>query len=129
MKPDPNQFHEAVRNKISETGQKSVAYGAVRNLFEQANSLYKKLDFLTASNIAHFKDTGKYLTERQEKDAIALTALYARDLKTQFIHELVQQDTTISDQERLVLEMALDIYKATCEANYSALGNPRWIDD
>ena len=128
MKPDTNQFYEAVKDKVSEAGQQSVAYRAVSNLFQQAQSLYKTLDFVTASNIAHFTDSGKYLTHRQENDAIALTAMYVGALRTQLIHDLVKQDTTINDQERMVLEMALDLYKATCEANYGALGNPRWIE-
>jgi hypothetical protein len=129
MKPHTNQFYEAVKGKVSEYGQGSVAYKAVRNLFEQAQALYRMLDSVTASNIARFVDSGKYLTQRQEADAIALTALYAMNLKTQFVHELVKQDEKLTDQERQVLEMVLDLYKATCEANYGALGNPRWIDD
>lgn len=129
MKPDTNQFHEAVKDKISDSGRQSLAHKAVLNLFGQAQSLYKTLDFVTSQNLAHFKSANKYLSQRQENDAISLTAIYAGNLRTQFIHDLVKQDTTINDQERLVLEMTLDLYKATCEANYGALGNPRWIDD
>ncbi|MGP1384021.1 MAG: hypothetical protein ACTS2F_10715 [Thainema sp.] len=129
MKPNVSQFHEAVRDKISESGQQSIAYKAVLNLFEQAQSLYRSLDGVTSPNIAHLKDANKYLTQRQETDAIALTALYVRSLGTIFAHNAVKQDTTLSDQDRLVLEMAISLYRSTCDANYSTLGNPRWIDE
>jgi hypothetical protein len=129
MKPDVNQFYGAVNGKLTEVGQQSIAYKAVRNLFEQAQSIYRNLDSVTSANLSHFRTTGKYLTQRQEADAISLAAMYAGNLRTHFIHELVKQDSTINYQDRMVLEMALDLYKATCEANYGALGNPRWIDD
>lgn len=129
MRPHTNQFFEAVKDKISAEGKQSVAYQAVYNLFVQSQSLYKTLDFVTDKQIAHFKDTGKYLTHRQENDAIALTAMYAMNLRTEVIDRLVKEDTSISDSERLILQMTLEIYKTTCEANYGALGNPRWIDD
>lgn len=128
MKPDTHQFYEAVKGKISESSQQSLAYQAVKNLFEQAQSLYRNLDFVTSSNITHFKDADQYLTQRQENDAISLTAMHVRELRKPFLYEVVKQDKTIDDQERMVLEMVLDIYKATCEANYAALGNPRWIE-
>jgi hypothetical protein len=129
MKPHTNQFYAAVKDKISTEGQKSLAYKAVHGLFVQAQSLYQKLDFVTSENISHFKTSGKYLTQRQEHDAVALTAMYVSDLRTNLVHDLVKEDTTITESERQILEMALEIYKATSEANYSALGNPRWIDD
>lgn len=129
MKPNTNQFHEAVKDKISSEGQKSVAYQVVYNLFVQAQSLYKTLDFVTSEQISLFKKTEKYLTHRQENDAIALTAMYAGNLRTEFIDRLVKEDASISDLERLTLQMTLEIYKTTCDANYGALGNPRWIDD
>ena len=83
MRPNTNQFHEAVKDKISSEGQKSVAYQAVHSLFVQAQSLYRTLDFVTNEQI--FTKTGKYLTYRQENDAIALTAMYAGNLRTEFI--------------------------------------------
>lgn len=55
--------------------------------------------------------------------------MYVGSLRTQLIHDLVKEDSTVTDAERQVLEMALELYKATCEANYGSLGNPRWIDD
>ncbi|MBD1875788.1 hypothetical protein H6F75_20090 [Nodosilinea sp. FACHB-131] len=129
MKPNTNQFYEAVKDKISPEGQKSVAYQAVQNLFVQAQSLYRILDFVTSEQIAHFKKAEKYLTHRQENDAITLTVMYARELRTDIIDKLVKEDTSISDLERLTLQMILEIYKTTCDANYGVLGNPRWIDD
>ncbi len=127
MRPDANQFNEAVKDKISSEGQKGVAYQAVRSLFVQAEALYRTLDFVTNEQI--FTKAGKYLTHRQENDAIALTAMYAGNLRTELIDRLVKEDASISDSERLILQMTLEIYKTTCDANYGALGNPRWIDD
>lgn len=129
MKPDPNQFLGLVKGKLSEAAQQSVAYRVVYNLFDQARALYRNLDFVTSENISHLKAAGKTLTQRQKADAIALTSLQVGSLRTSAIHQLVQQDTTLSDSDRLVLEMALELYKSTCEANYAALGNPRWIDE
>lgn len=129
MKPDLIQFSRAIEGRISESGQKSVAYKAVLDLFQTAEGLYKTLDNMTSDNLSLFKSSGKYLTERQEKDAIALTAMYVGTLQTQFIYELVKGDSALTDTERQALEMALELYKATCEANYGILGNPRWIDD
>ena len=129
MKPDVNQFHEAVRDKISEAGRQSVAYKAVLNLFEQSQTLYRLLDGMSSPNTAHLKDANKYLTQRQETDAVSLTALYVRSLGTTFASDVVKHDTTLNDQDRLVLEMAISLYKSTCDANYSTLGNPRWIDE
>ncbi|MBD1918756.1 MULTISPECIES: hypothetical protein [Cyanophyceae] len=127
MKPNANQFYEAVKDKISVEGQKGVAYQAVRSLFMQAESLYRTLDFVTNEQI--FTKSGKYLTHRQENDAIALTAMYAGELRTELIDKLIKEDDSISDSDHLILQMTLEIYKTTCEANYGALGNPRWIDD
>ncbi|MBD2106285.1 hypothetical protein [Nodosilinea sp. FACHB-13] len=127
MRPNTSQFHEAVKEKISLEGQKGVAYQAVRSLFLQAESLYRTLDFVTNEQL--FTKAGKYLTHRQENDAIALTAMYAGELRTELSDRLVKEDASISDSERLILQMTLEIYKTTCEANYGALGNPRWIDD
>lgn len=129
MKPDVSQFYEAVRDKISEAGQQSIAYKAVLNLFEQSQTLYRLLDGMTSPNLSHLHDANKYLTQRQETDAIALTSLYVRSLGTVFAHDAVKQDTTLNDQDRLVLEMAISLYRSTCDANYSTLGNPRWIDE
>jgi hypothetical protein len=129
MKSGTNQFFEAVKDKISDEGKQSLAYKAVYGLFEQAQSFYRKLDFTTSENISHFKTSGKYLSQRQEHDAVALTALYIRDLRTSLIDELVKEDTVINESERQILEVALEFYKTTCEANYSILGNPKWIDE
>lgn len=128
MKPNTNQFHEVVKGRISDTGQQSIAYRAVASLFEQAQSIYRTLGFVTEHNLAHFKD-GKYLTQLQERDSVALTAMYVGNLKTQFFQDVVKRDTTISDQERLVLEMALEVYRTSSESNYATLGNPRWIEE
>ncbi|MBW4463669.1 MAG: hypothetical protein KME47_26015 [Nodosilinea sp. WJT8-NPBG4] len=121
MKPSTSQFDEAVKDKISLEGQQSFAYQAVQSLFVQAQALYRTLDFVTSEQISHFKKTEKYLTHRQENDAIALTAMYARELRTEFIDRLVKEDASISDSERLTLQMTLEIYKTTCDANYGAL--------
>lgn len=129
MKPDPNQFLSFVKGKLSESAQQSVAYRVVYNLFDQAHALYRNLDFVTSENISHLKAAGKTLTQRQKADAIALTALQVSSLRTSAIHQLVQEDSALSEPDRMVLEMALDLYKSTCEANYAALGNPRWIDE
>lgn len=120
MKPHTNQFYAAVKDKISAEGQKSLAYRAVYDLFQQAQSLYGNLDAVTSS---------KHLSQRQEHDAVALTAMHVRDIRTQFIHDLVTEDQTINDSERQVLQMTLEIYKTVCEANHSTLGNPRWVDN
>lgn len=119
MKPNTTQFHAAISGKISNEGQKSLSYKAVYGLFEQAQSLYRDLDSVTNST---------NLTQRQEYDTVALTTLYVKDLRTQTVHDLVASDPAINETERQVLQMAIEIYKATCEANYSILGNPKWID-
>lgn len=129
MKPNLDQFLNAVKDKISESGQRSLAYKAVKALFEQAETLYKTLDFMTSENAAQFTSTGKYLTQRQESDAVALTAMYVGLLKNQLLYELIQQDSALNEQERQVLGMVVEIYKAACEANYATLGNPRWVDE
>ncbi|MBW4458943.1 MAG: hypothetical protein KME47_01680 [Nodosilinea sp. WJT8-NPBG4] len=115
MKPDLTQFSRAVAGKISESGQKSTAYKAVLDLFQTAGSFYRTLDSMTSDNLSHFKSSNKYLTERQEKDALALTAMYAGNLRTQFLHDLVKEGSALTDTERQVLEMSLELYKATCE--------------
>lgn len=120
MKPHTNQFFAAVKDKISEEGQTSFAYKAVYGLFEQAESFYRNLDFVTRSI---------NLKQQQEHNAVALTVMYVRDLRIQLIHDLVKEDPKINDVERQVLEMTLEIYKTVCEANYSVLGNPKWTDD
>lgn len=128
MKPNINQFYDLTRDKISAEGQQSPAYLTVANLFSQATTLYKTLSSSTAHNLAYFKD-GKYLTQLQEHDSVALTVIYVWNLKTDYIDRIVKQDTTIDDQERLVLELALEVYRTCCESNYGVIGNPRWIEE
>lgn len=120
MKPNITQFQTVISGKISNEGQNSLAYKSVYGLFEQAQYLYRDLDSTTNST---------NLTRQQEYDAVALTALYVKNLRTQTIHDLVASDPAINGTERQVLHMTLEVYKATCEANHSVLGHPKWIND
>lgn len=125
--PNPDQFHQLVQDKISPRGQHSLAYKAVLNLFRQAEALFHTLDFYTTESRTLFKDSGQYLTPQQEQDEMALVAHCVAQLVTPTIHDFVHQDKAITEEERLVLNMALDTFRATAEANCSELGTPQWI--
>jgi hypothetical protein len=127
MSPNTDQFHQLVKEQISIRGQQSLAYKLLLNLFQQAEALFHSLDFLTAESLSVFRESGQYLSPQQERDALALTAYYVTQLKTHLVHQQIQQDLSLSESERLSLTMALDTFRATAEANCTALGHPQWV--
>lgn len=127
MKPNAHQFHQIAGDKISEKGKASLAFRLVHDLYQMSEKLYKTLDIMTSENLSQFKDAD-YLKPAQEHSLVALTAIYAGDLRTQTIHDVVDNDTTITDVERSILRNALENYKLCAESVHAALGNPRWAE-
>lgn len=89
--------------------------------------MYKHLDSLTSESLTLFDDAD-YLTETQEHDLVALTAVYVGNLRTQTIHDAVEQDTVLTDSEKVVLRAALENFRASAASATAALGNPRWVE-
>ena len=125
VQPTTHQLQTFVAQKLSEPGRKSLAFLAVQGLFESSEALYRTLDHYTSQNLAVFTDSGRYLSTQQEHDLMALTAHYAVALQNTLSQRLVDQDTSLSDSDRVVLKKALTLYKTTAEATAAALGSPR----
>jgi hypothetical protein len=128
IQPNTNQFYSFIKDKLSEQGMQSPAGLAVRHLFQAAEALYNSLAFHTSEQLAVFVHAGQYLTSAQEHDLIALTANYVAALNTFEIHEIVNRDLSISEDDRSLLKLALELYDNTAKTSSIALGNPRWIE-
>lgn len=128
MKPDSAQFSSFVKDQISDEGKQSLAFKLVRDLYQVAQGMYRSLDGMTSESLAIFNDTDEYLTATQEHDLMAMTAIYVGNLRTQSIHEAVEQDEKITDAERAVLKSALENFRSSAESVYATLGNPRWLE-
>jgi hypothetical protein len=128
VQPTLNQLHPCLKGKLSNAGEQSPAYYAVYSLFESAEALYRTLDSHTSNSLAIFRDAGRYLTLQQEHDLMALTALYAAAINTQWLQRIVDQDSALTESDRAVLKSALELYKTTTEATCAALGVPTWLE-
>lgn len=128
MQPNKNQFYSFIKDKLSEQGMQSPAGLAVRHLFEAAETLYNSLAFHTNERLTVFVDAGQYLTPTQEHDLMALTAGYVAQINTSAIYEIINRDLSISENDRSILKLALELYRNTAQTSSIALGNPRWIE-
>lgn len=129
LKPGSNEFYRLTQNKLSEAAQQSLSYKATASLFRTAQKLYDTLNNVTSERLSVFVDSNTYLSQRQEHDLTALTALYATQLDTPFVRELVEQDQATNDEEKALLLAALELYIASTGSTFAALGNPRWVED
>jgi len=59
---------------------------------------------------------------------MALTAHYASAINTQWTQQIVDQDSTLTESDRIALKLALELYKTTTEATRAALGSPTWLE-
>ena len=84
---------------------------------------------MTSERLSVFVDSSTYLSQRQEHDLIALTALYTTQLDTQLVREIVGQDQATDEREKALLLAAIELYSASTASTYAALGNPRWVED
>lgn len=126
--PTSSQLHTFVNGRLSEAGKVSPAFYALCHLFASAQVLYSTLNFFTSENLTPFVKAKRYLSQQQEHDLMALTALYATALNTVWITRLVEQDTSLSEGDRLIINAALDLYKTTTAATSAALGHPVWLE-
>lgn len=128
-KPGPNEFHSFTRGKFSQVAEKSLSYRATASLFATAKKFYDSLQNVTSQQLSIFVNTQKYLSQRQEHDLMALTALYTAQLDTQLVRAIIEQDGATTEKEKAMLLAAVELYQASTTASYSALGNPRWVEE
>lgn len=129
LKPSSDEFYQLTKDKLSEAAQRSLSYKATASLFRTARRLYDTLNSTTSERLSIFVDSKTYLSQRQEHDLIALTALYAAQLDTQIVREIIGQDQATNDSEKALLLAAIELYSAATASTHAALGNPRWIED
>jgi hypothetical protein len=127
MMPNRDQFHTLTRGKLSEGCQNSVAWKAVYHLFGVPQNLYKTLDFLASERSSVFVDSGQYLSHSQEHDLVLLMATSVANTEIHNILEIIDQDITISAQDREILKMTVETFRATATATLRALGQILWI--
>jgi hypothetical protein len=99
LEPNTNQFYTLVRAKISSSGQQSFSYAVVQALYQNAESIYRTLDFHTQPSLAVFRTTDKYLTASQEHDLLALTASYIFQLTYNNYANLIELDNCLTEDE------------------------------
>lgn len=128
IQPHTNQLYSFIKDNLSEQGMQSPAGLAVRHLFQAAEALYSLLAFHTNEQLTVFVNAKQYLTPTQEHDLVALTAKYVTTLNTIEINQIVNRDTSISEEDRSVLKSALELYRNTANTSAISLGNPRWIE-
>lgn len=129
LKPGSDEFYRFTKGKLSEAAQQSLSYKATASLFGTAQRLYNMLNDMTSERLAVFVDSNTYLSQRQEHDLIALTTLYAAQLDTQFVREIIGQDQLTNESEKALLLAAIELYSASTASTYAAMGNPRWVED
>lgn len=129
LKPSSDEFYRFTEGKLSAAAQQSLSYKATDSLFRTARRLYDRLNDMTSERLSVFVDSKTYLSPRQEHDLIALTALYATQLDTQIVREIIGQDQATNESEKALLLAAIELYSAATASTYAALGNPRWIED
>ena len=127
--PGLNEFHQFTRGKLSDAATRGLSYRATASLFTTARKLYDTLKNATSEQLSVFANSKKYLSQRQEHDLMALTAQYTAQLDLQLVRDIIEQDTATSDAEKALLLAAVELYKASATASYSALGSPRWVED
>jgi len=76
LKPSSDEFYRFTKNKLSEAARQSLSYKATASLFGTARKLYDRLNDVTSERLPVFVDNSTYLSQRQEHDLTALTALY-----------------------------------------------------
>lgn len=128
-KPSSNEFHSFTRNKLSAEAKQSLSYRATASLFTTARKFYDSLKNMTSEQLSVFVDSEKYLSQRQEHDLMALTALYTAQLDTQLVRDIITQDALTTEVEKELLLAAVELYVVSAASSYSALGNPRWVEE
>ena len=128
IKPSPDEFHRFTKDKLSETARQSISCKATANLFGTVQKLYSSLDHLTSERLSVFVDSQTYLSQQQEHDLIALTAIYSAQQNTQLVREIIEQDSATTDSEKTLLLAAVELFVSTAASACAALGNPRWVE-
>ena len=129
LKPGSDEFYRFTKDKLSAAARQSLSYKATVSLFGTVRRLYDTLNDMTSEQLSVFVDSKSYLSQRQEHDLIALTALYAAQLDTQLVREIIGQDQATNESEKALLLAAIELYSAATASTYAAMGNPRWIED
>jgi hypothetical protein len=127
--PNMHTLETFMKDKgLSQAAYGSMAYKAVYQLFETAQSFYSTLESTTGSSLYVFTESQQYLTALQEHDLVALTARYVAQLGNSWIQYIVENDPVVTDDERVILESAIKLFRNTADTTVAALGDPRWID-
>ena len=129
LRPSSSEFHQFTKDKLSETARQSISYKATSNLFGTVRKLYEALKHVTSEQLSIFVNSQTYLSQRQEHDLVALTALYATQQNTQLVREIIEQDAATNESEKAVLLAAVELFVGATASACAALGNPRWIED
>lgn len=127
MMPNRDQFYGLVKGKLSEDCQHSVAWKSVDHLFGTAQGLYRTLDVLTSEELSAFVESGQYLSYSQEHDLVLLIATCIANLEIHSVIDIIDQDSAITDQDREVFKMAVEMFRETATATLRALGQIRWM--
>lgn len=129
IKPSPDEFHRFTKDKLSESARQSISCKATANLFGTVQKLYNTLNHATSERLSVFVDSQTYLSQQQEHDLIALTALYSAQQNTQLAREIIEQDSATTDSEKALLLAAVELFVGSTASACAALGNPRWVED
>ena len=128
-KPSSNEFHNFTRNQLSDEAKQSFSYRATASLFATARKFYDSLKNMTSERLSVFVDSKQYLSQRQEHDLMALTALYTAQLDTQLVRDIIAQDDVTTESEKALLMAAVELYSVSAASSIAALGNPRWVEE
>jgi hypothetical protein len=60
---------------------------------------------------------------------VALTASYIFQLPNYNLSNFIAQDPNLTEEEKLTLQNALELFRQTATTVCKTLGNPRWIED
>lgn len=129
IKPSPDEFRRFTKDKLSAAARQSISCKATANLFGTVQKLYDSLNHVTSERLSVFVDSQTYLSQQQEHDLIALTALYSAQQNTQLVREIIEQDLATTDSEKTLLLAAVELFVSTAASACAALGNPRWVED
>ena len=128
-KPGSNEFHNFTRDKFTPEAKRSISFRATASLFATARKFYDSLKNITSEQLSVFIDSQQYLSQRQEHDLMALTALYASKLDTQLVRDIIAQDDATTEPEKALLLAAVELYVVSAASSYAALDNPRWVEE
>ena len=128
IKPSPDEFHRFTKDKLSAAARQSISCKATANLFGTVQKLYDSLNHVTSERLSVFVNSQTYLSQQQEHDLIALTALYAAQQNTQLVREIIEQDSATTDSEKTLLLAAVELFVSAAASACAALGNPRWVE-